>query len=68
MVANNRTGSFMLIGMSIGKRIVTMWGLYVAVGAILYQLRGLGWAALTFLAIFLIGLAVFKIQKYTDKK
>lgn len=58
---------FMLLGMGISKRFVTMWGLYVAVGAVLYQLRGLGWAALTVLAIFIIGLAMYKIQKYTDK-
>jgi hypothetical protein len=58
---------FMLIGMAIGKRFVTMWGLYVAVGAVLYQLRNLGWAALTFLAVFLIGLAVYRLQKYTNK-
>jgi hypothetical protein len=59
--------AFMLIGMALGKPFVTKWGLYVAVGAVLYQLRGLGWAALTVLAIFLIGLAVYRLQKnYTD--
>ncbi len=58
---------FMIIGMFIGKRFVTMWGLYVAVAAVLYQLRGLGWAALTVLALFLIGLAVAKILKYQDR-
>ncbi len=54
---------FMLLGMEIKKRFITMWGLYVAVGAVLYQLRGLGWAALAFLAVFLIGLAIYRIQK-----
>lgn len=54
---------WMLIGMAIGRRFVTMWGLYVAVGAVLYQLRNLGWAALTVLALFLIGLAVYRLQK-----
>ncbi len=58
---------FIVIGMSIGKKIVTTWGLYAAVGAVLFQLRGLGWAALTVLALFLIGLAVYKIQKNADK-
>ena len=57
---------FILLGMEIKKRFITMWGLYVAVGAVLYQLRGLGWAALAFLALFLIGLAVYRIQK-SDK-
>lgn len=55
--------AFMLLGMSIGKPTVTKWGLYVAAGAVLYQLRGLGWAALTFLAVFLIGLAVYRLQE-----
>jgi len=53
--------------MSISKKIVTTWGLYAAVGAVLFQLRALGWAALSVLAIFLIGLAVYKIQKNVDK-
>ena len=57
---------FFIIGMEIKKKFVMMWGLYVAVGAVLYQLRGLGWAALAFLAIFLIGLAIYKIQKNSD--
>jgi hypothetical protein len=56
----------MLVGMSIKRRFVTMWGLYVAVGAVLYQLRSLGYAALAVLAIFLIGLAVYKLSK-SDK-
>ena len=55
--------AFMIMGMSLGKKFVTQWGLYVSVAAVLYQLRGLGWAALSFLALFLIGLAVYKIQK-----
>lgn len=58
--------AWMLIGMAIGRRFVTMWGLYVAVGAVLYQLRNLGWAALTVLALFLIGLAIYRLQK-TDR-
>jgi hypothetical protein len=59
---------FMLLGMAIGKSFVTRWGLYVAVGAVIYQLRGLGWAALTVLALFLIGLAVYRLQKQDKKK
>jgi hypothetical protein len=58
---------FMIIGMAIGKRFLTRWGLYIAVAAVLYQLRNLGWAALTVLALFLIGLAVAKILKYQEK-
>lgn len=54
---------WMLVGIVIGKRFVTMWGLYVSVGAVLYQLRDLGWAALTLLAVFLIGIAIYRLQK-----
>ncbi len=57
---------FMVIGMTINKKFVTMWGLYVAIGAVLYQLRNLGWAALTVLALFIIGMAIYKIQKYNE--
>jgi hypothetical protein len=58
---------FMLLGMAINKRFVTLWGLYVAVAAVLYQLRHLGWAALTLLAVFLIGIAIYNLQKHSDK-
>ncbi len=58
---------FMLLGMGINKPLVTRWGLYVALGAVLYQLRNLGWAALTVLALFLIGLAIYRLQNQ-DKK
>ncbi len=58
---------FMLLGMAIHKRLVTRWGLYVSVAAVLYQLRNLGWAALTVLAIFLIGIAIYNLQKPGDK-
>jgi len=58
---------FIVLGMSIGKKFITKWGLYTAVAAVLYQLRDLGWAALTVLAVFLISLAVYKIQKNVDK-
>jgi hypothetical protein len=58
--------AIILLGMSIHKRFVTFWGLYVAVGAVLYQLRNLGWAALTVLALFLIGLAVYQLQRHGE--
>lgn len=60
--------AWMLVGMAIGRRFVTMWGLYVAVGAVLYQLRNLGWAALTVLAMFLIGIAIYRLQKSGSQK
>lgn len=57
---------FMLLGMIIGRKFVTFWGLYVAIAAVLYQLRHLGWAALTVLAMFIIGLAIYYLQKHSD--
>lgn len=57
---------FMLLGITIQKRFVIFWGLYVAIAAVLYQLRHLGWAALTVLAIFIIGVAVYRLQKYNQ--
>lgn len=44
------------------------WGLYVAVASVLYQLRNLGWAALTVLAMFIIGIAMYQLQKNSDQK
>lgn len=55
---------FMIIGMTVKRHFVTMWGLYVAVAAVLYQLRDLGYAALAVLALFVIGIAVYQLQKY----
>lgn len=57
---------FILIGMAIRRRFVVMWGLYVAVGSVLYQLRHLGYAALAVLAMFVIGVAVYQLQKYNN--
>lgn len=57
----------MLIGMALGKGFVTRWGLFVATGAVLYQLRNLGYLALGVLALVLIGIAVYSLQKHSDK-
>ncbi len=57
---------FMLLGMMINNKFVTNWGLYVAVASVLYQLRDLGFAALAFLALFIIGIAVYQLQKYNQ--
>lgn len=54
---------FMIIGSKIRKRFVVLWGLYVGVGSVLYQLRNLGYAALAVLAIFVIGMAIYQMQK-----
>jgi len=58
----------MLLGMVLHKKVMIRWGLYVSLAAVLYQLRHLGWAALAVLAIFLIGLAVFRLQRSDHSK
>lgn len=55
--------AIMLVGMTLHKRLMIRWGLWVALAAVLYQLRHLGWAALAVLAVFLIGLAVVRLQR-----
>ncbi len=55
---------FMLLGIAIKRRFVVMWGLSVAVASVLYQLRHLGYAALGFLALVVIGIAIYQLQKY----
>lgn len=57
---------FMLLGISFGKPLLTKWGLYVGVAAVLYQLRDLGWAMLAVLSLFLIGVAVYRALKQPD--
>ena len=57
---------FMIIGNIIHKKFVVMWGLYVAVGAVLFQLKDLGFLSMILLALFMISIAVYKIQK-SDK-
>jgi len=54
---------FMILGIILHRRFLTWWGLYVAVGSVLYQLRELRWAALTVLALFIIGIAVYRLSR-----
>lgn len=53
----------MLLGMVLSKKLMIRWGLFVALGSVLYQLRNLGWAALAVVAVFLIGLGVYYLQR-----
>lgn len=57
---------FMLIGMMTGRKFLTWWGLYIAVGAVLYQLRGLGWAMLAIIALVVIGIAIYQLTKQDE--
>ena len=52
----------LILGVSINNKIMIKLGLFVSVAAVLYQLRGLGWAALAFLALFVISVAIYKIN------
>lgn len=55
---------FMVIGASFGQRFLLRWGLWTALAAVLFQLKGLGWAFLTMLALIIIGVAVYRLQKH----
>ncbi len=57
--------AFMVYGASFGQRFLLRWGLWTALAAILFQLRGLGWAFLSLLALIVIGVAVYRLQKHT---
>ena len=57
--------AIMLLGMALGNKLMVRWGLYVALASVLYQLRGLGWAALAVLAVFLMVLAIYRLQKHS---
>ncbi len=58
---------FFLIGITIRNELVTRWGLYVAIGSVLYQLRGLGWAMLSVLALVIIGIAAYRAVNQPDE-
>jgi hypothetical protein len=56
----------MLIGIALARPLVMRWGLWVAVAAVLYQLRSLTYLALGFLAAVLIVIAIRVLQKNND--
>ncbi|MEO8105027.1 MAG: hypothetical protein ABI602_01690, partial [Candidatus Saccharibacteria bacterium] len=55
---------FMVVGVSFGQRFLLRWGLWTALAAILFQLKGLGWAFLSLLAVIIIGVAIYRLQKH----
>jgi formate hydrogenlyase subunit 3/multisubunit Na+/H+ antiporter MnhD subunit len=57
---------FMLIGVILNQRFLLKAGLWIALGSILYQLRGLGWAFLGIVAVVLIAIAIYRLQKHED--
>lgn len=60
--------AFMTIGALINQKFLIKAGLWVALASVLYQLRGLGWAFLSIVAIILIGFAVYRLQKHDEVK
>lgn len=58
--------AFLLIGIALKDSFVIKWGSYVAIGAVLYQLKGLGWMFLIFLSLVIIGIAVYRTIKQQD--
>lgn len=58
--------SFMALGALSNQKFLLKAGLWVALASVLYQLRGLGWAFLTIVAVILIGFAVYRLQKHDD--
>lgn len=57
---------FMVLGSIVNSKILVQGGLWVAAGAVLYQLRGLGWAFLAIIAVIIIGVAIYRLQKHGD--
>jgi len=51
---------FLVLGVTIKQPLLTKWGLYVGVAAVIYQLRDLGWAMLAVLSLFIIGVATYR--------
>ena len=64
---------FMIVGALLppddrGQHFLLRWGLWTGLAAILFQLRGLGWAFLSLLAVIIIGVAVYRLQKAPHDK
>lgn len=47
------------LGVMLGRTFISRWGLYVAVAAVVFQLRDLGWAMLAVISLFIIGIAIY---------
>ena len=57
---------FFLIGITVRNQLITKWGLYASIATVLYQLRGLGWAMLSILALVLIGIGAYRAMNQPD--
>lgn len=52
-----------LLGMAVGKKTITKWGLIGAILAVLYQLRNLTFIALALVGLTIIGIAIYLLLK-----
>lgn len=58
---------FVLLGMAVNRKFLTKWGLFVTMGAVLYQMRDLEWAVLLILALSVIGAALYYINRHGNE-
>lgn len=58
----------MIVGISLKRRYIMWWGLAVSTVAVLYQLRDLAFVALGFLAVVVIGIALYIIGRQGGEK
>ena len=58
---------FLVLGVTIKKPLLSKWGLYVGIAAVLYQLRDLGWAMVAVLSVFVIGIAIYRALKQPEE-
>lgn len=56
----------MILGSLLSVRFLVKWGLWTAIAAVLFQLSGLGWAFVAALAVVIISVAVYQLQKHND--
>ena len=56
--------ALIVVSIALKRATFVWWGIGVVVASILYQLRQLKYAALAFLGVFIIALAVYFLLKY----
>ena len=59
--------TFFLIGITVRNQLITKWGLYVSILVVLYELRDLGWAMLSVIALVLIGIGAYRALNQPDE-
>lgn len=57
---------FVLLGMLIDRKFLAKWGMFVSIGAVLYQMRDLEWVVLLILAVSVIGIALYYLNRQSS--